>query len=577
MNRHNNKLHALTITAAIFLCIVIHMPVKAQCPVDSCRFIFTHSFFKGLMWDSAASRSDIYLPNEFCTDKPAVFSVSKNTRFNTAVYISKGNKLYASNCEHYTPETGQCQVPWIEFYQPKEIPVSHITLSATTPLSVITENRSSFDTARAAIRLSAAKVEILLVSTSNGFILDRDTVTVSQVKSGQSVAFIGTDFNESADIDTCLWITGSRGMIRKFKFSNGTPGAETVLDANTEDTITCYGQGFAGSSTGSIYRLTSGTFSLNGTVGGAIRFISVTAAAGDNGTAAVNKSGVWQEVSVPEADYLHASNVLNKNGAGVQLLSNSWQYAFAVYADSPTRLFSAFPDTLAAYINDSAYLAVSDGIYNFALSDSDGNHTTPSLIMHTISGDAIDLTADGKYNFPQRDPHALWALDEIQPADSIISVSMTGYSVTVTKNCFVGNLDISCGIIQPVPYILETFHEGFDIYDTLVFAAGADTIRIVQLETMQTASRNHQNIIQNRFIVAGRTIGGRTVISISQSDGDISEVSIFDAAGKTIGRFNPLKESRKIEVTCRAASGMLFVHCRMGNGTVKVLPVPNMR
>ncbi|MBD3392569.1 MAG: hypothetical protein GF418_10805 [Chitinivibrionales bacterium] len=566
---------AVAITALALLMVFSGgRPVSAACPADSARYVYLHPSFDTTSWGRAASVTDILLPDTLCDLKPTAFATSRHERYNVAAFISADNELFVMRSDAYTLSC-LCCVPTVEFLKPQNVSVPHVSLSSSTPFLVLSEDADSYDTAVVVIKLDATRLEVLAITVPQGTIFGRDTITLSEQVAGQDILAVNAAYDGDAHADTALWVTGTGGMIREVPVGGGAFGAETVHDIGAGVDLTCWADGFAGALDGSIYRMSGGSFSLDGDLGGPVRYVDAAVAAGDAGRVAYRDNGSWTASSAGDADYVRAHAVNLAGGASMELLDASWGYTSHTYADSPTGIAATDPTDLLAYVNGSLYESTGGDI-RIDLADPEHNHAAPSIrVLHT-DGSQTDLSSDSAYALPDADPSFSCAVGTLLPKDSAITIEVRETSISVRKECLLGTINIACGTCSLVPYAFFA-RADCEPHDTLVFATASDTLRILnqgnptRVSSRPAPSRDLFRMVYHRLTGELSILFGRTgAVSVR-------EILLFNARGQRMARVPVSPRARSMRIPSVHAAGVFCVRAVLSDGSVRQRMLPAVR
>lgn len=562
----------------------------ATCPLDSSAYVFLHPYFAGKHWAHTAANTNVILPDTVCKLKPSVFSVSQHARYNTAAFIGHDNKLYVMPCESYTPSC-PCCAALVQFAAPKAVSVPHLTLGADSPLFVLSQARTSSDTACVVVALAELKLEVLTVSTASGSIVGRDTLTLSQQTAGQTIAGIHGALNQAAYADTAVWVTGSSGMIRSIPVSGGTLGSELVYDIASSENVLCYGSARAGCSSGSIYELQAGAFTpVASGAGSALHFIKGDVAAGDNGTLRVRQGSSWDSYTVGSASIRYAELVTGTGGLSAELLDNNWRYQLYSYADDPTRIDSVFPAYIHTYVNTMAYDYDADTALDVSLClvDPNGNHEVPA--MQVRSGSSVTyLHVNGPDTITQRDPDNGCAIGKVVlKVDTLAAPIPYHYAqirlhiepgqITVDADCRRGVNDFACGACMWQPFAFSTV-VGWQEHDTLTIESGGDWLRFINYNFPPTGVKPGAGRLNLREIVSCRMQPGRAYFCVEQVPGAarLTEILLLDSRGRTIACIPVAAQSLRVGLPAPVASGIVHARYRFSDGSSGTGIIPLIR
>jgi hypothetical protein len=540
---------------------------QATCSADSSALIYLlqgRSFWRtpvpsgwpDLIGDSLCSlrprKISSIVGDTFIESKMAFLSQSDS------LFIFKMSTFYATCvcCR----SSSSCFWHAIQFLQP---------FPPQTCFELIVHNR--FDTNTIAMILNSRPYFITVSFTGDQTGIDSFPPLVNSA--GRTVLFLGREPGSNGNGDKGLWITGSKGMIRYLSLSTQDYGAESVFDIDTTEDVTCYGDGCAGTMSGSVYQRLTGaapdsSFRLVTKASlHRLRMISRAGAAGDSGTFYDNTYGSWEYHKLDAFQYVHFAIGPLVDGAGVELVDDQWKRHFYIYKNTPSFISKTAPPGLKETAKTPVvYTGDTTLSFSICIDDSERNYDVPTVIISSQSGATetlIDSTVAGRSS-----PIASRCIsNNLTQFDSIgFSFALMTDSVVVrnsirrTWTTIGGDCYYTICMSTAQPFVVSrAWAKG----DTLRLSEGHDTLRFVYADNTGLAafgSRISSSKPTVRCCCTGKTVSFR--IS-GLAPGKTTTLSVYDVTGRRIW-FVP----HVIETVCTMprpkAAGVAFVVLKRG-------------
>jgi hypothetical protein len=337
-----------------------------------------------------------------------------------------------------------------------------------------------------------------------------------------SISGISSSYNS---VDSVLWITGSKGLLRSVHTGSKE---ETVFDIAVTETVECFGDGLAGTRSGSVYEYKNTVFQKVLTVSGAIRSINSKALAG-NGVIYAKSSSGWTKVREGTAErYRECFVSANSTGSLFEYIDENWGVGSITGPDSPTQITSIQPATLNSYINSSSKFRFSNSIpsieITLKLQDNEKNYTPLSVVRKTRNESFEIGLKSGSVELGSRDPSGSCQIGTISFADSSITVLVTPDRVTVTANALVGREDLLCMQCALKPYAFKN-DQTWGLGDELVISSDRETITIVNdhgfVTTMSSAGKRENRritITSDKYLSSIDIPAGSQIINVRAYD-----------------------------------------------------------
>ncbi|MBN1758308.1 MAG: hypothetical protein JW863_08325 [Chitinispirillaceae bacterium] len=565
-----------------FRCIVIVMAFVvvpapfAQCDVEENGYLFLHPYFEGTSWNATSYISKVQPDIEMCLDKPVNVASGKLMEQGTLVYTTADGTFWITAGPREDNDCPCCRIS-VLYDSPLEIAIPpELDLQWSLPFYLLGRGSEETGTAYLCVVGSGDRVFCLHVGTGSGTVEAVDTITVPEIGSSELTGVWGEA--TAGETDTAIWIGGSEGLLVQVPFDNDGWGTPVTLNGAADETVTAVGAGYAGMLSGVLYRRTGDSLAETGaTANGALRYISTHVAVGDGGSVLVNRGGTWQDQSSGTDDYRLGNLTANDSGALVELVDAEWNYSTLQLSDSPTDIEKVSDEAMVGLnqgIYDYGIEDVSDGIITISvfLRDADGNRSVPSIQLRGTRNTAtIDKADDGTVLIRQA-PAAICSTEQAYLADTTVRLVLEPLQVKVETGARRGLLDASCRFWDWDYFKYESTHSWL-LHDTLLLAAGGDTLRILNHADSQATVITRQQLyntkITNNAIV---TCEGRTVRLVPGGRSELRRVLLVDAAGRCVWRFARSVATTGAGTMLRSPqlhSGIHFLRIEYADGTTE--------
>jgi hypothetical protein len=550
-----------------------------QCDPDSNGYVYLHPAFANRNWGKATYDSvTITIPDTMCGLglKPAQYDICGPAASAVAAFTSGAGGLYLMKTQYQCPQPKPlCTSCFLDYFDPAAITLSGITLAANSPVYLVKNAVYGGDSIKLLVKSSQKSILALSLSTTTLAVLHADTLKPANLLAGQEVFRIQGAHDSTAQTDTAVWLLGSNGLLRYFRIG---PGAwpETNLDLGTgvTDTVLCVNGGFAGTSSGAIYKWLGAKYTFdNAPVTQAITFVSPRGAAGRQGTFVDRVGTTWVSRPIGTVDYRFANFINRWDGSGVELLDNQWNRTAATYRLNPSSIAATVPAALKDSVNRSPFIYNGNGtsVYSIVLSDIDGSYGDVTITL-TRNGTNYNLKSDGKYTIGSLPPDSECMVDSLRLKSGVISLSLSSGSVQVSAQCELCQRDLSCPVFRcmRVDYPFVANHAWAlnpSNPDMLTIKAGTDILSILYYTMSTVASGpfafpgNENGSITHRFV------NGSLVFFIRQAAHTrLTRISLYDVAGQMLETL-PVGNQTSLFARHAGASGIIYARCLFSDGS----------
>jgi hypothetical protein len=509
-----------------------------QCNMNGNGYVFLHPAFANKNWGKAWYDSiSIVLPDTLCAAKPVRYDICGSAASAVAVYSNSADELFLMKTQYWCPQPKPlCTSCILQYLDPSQIALSGVALAQNTPLYLVKSPLYGGDSVKVLVKNTQKKVVALALSTASLAVLHMDTLATSALLSQQDVVRIQGAYDTLNQRDSGVWLLGSAGLIRYFPIANGQWGAETKCDiTGMSDTVYCVYNGFAGTSTGSIYRRSGNSFVLdNKPASAAITDIYSRGAVGNGGLFLDYTGTSWVPHNYGSADYRFGNFINRWDGFGVELLDNQWRRSAYTYRQNPSSISATQPVDLMINLNNGAYLYNPPATRNYTvtLKDPDASYTDFGIVLNN-AGTKINMKNNGTYTISTIPPDSQCTLDSLRLKSGALGIMLSSSSVQVTASCELGKRDVVCLKCMRVDYPFLASH-AWKYGDSLTITAGGDVLRIVY-SGIVTASNGFAFSALGPGSVSHK-IAGRTIMFFVQQGlaKKLVRIGLYNVAGQTL-------------------------------------------
>lgn len=527
------------------------------------NMLFLHSFFQNKHWQRSGDTIDYEMPSSYTSLTPVKTSMAGNDTDNIALFSTTSNKLYLMHAVLEPPPSISSNYK-MKVFNPAESSVG----SADSAFGVFASTSDNLDiifcaTAGASNNIAAHR---MLGQNFSVFQIDTLTISLPSVNCKITNLFGGPDLAKGNQ--SCIWVTGTYGLIRFFSWNGTAWSTETVYDIDSTETVSAFSLEAVGTNSGKIYIDQSGSFVYNSQpTTKPINQITATGAVSNDGTVLKKKGSQWTAFTVGSADYNYFNFVPRTDGSGVELLDDSWQYYIYTLEDTPTS-FDILPPEVAVFINS--------GYYNYQgsdpetvtviLNDPDGNCLVPEVTINS----SVSLTFDGTDTLKNMHPDTACVPGFKEIADTILTLILTYDTVYFSAQARNAKYN-------PVSFkyywAYSTFEnsESWFESDQLIIKLGEQSLLIINNEgtTIVSPQNAHQAIKQ--LSVYRKSTG--LVFNFQQNT--IHSIRIFNPAGRQLAYEHIASNTNKVVLPIRMSSGVVCIEYCFKDGTVQrnILPL----
>jgi hypothetical protein len=542
--RKNRKRSVVRWLAAAVLALSFSVDSAfCQCDPDQNAYMYLHPAFAGKNWAQTAYDSVLIMPSDaMCSLKPVLFDICGSTDSAVGVFIAQDKNMYMVRTSYSCG--GGCTPCMLEYMDPNRITLSGIALSPVSPLYLPKDTaRYGHTIVKVICATAQGQALALSISVADQSIAKRDTLKLSALAAGQTILRIQGDYDTLTKKDIGVWILGSQGLIRNFPLTNDVWGNEVMHDLAIADTAYCVGNGYVGTSSGTMYkRNAGGSFILDSkpTIS-AILAIYPKGAVGKNGTILEYSSGTWINRQAGTTDYWYGNFENRWDGAGVEVLDANWLKTGYTYHDFPSAIATTQPFTYVTNMSYS-YSQLPSQTVTVTMADPDNSYTDFGLSLVT-GGSPVDLKNDGKYTILNIPGSTLCPMDSIRLKSGTIVLVLTPASVQTTADCMRGQYIPLCQSYSWVDYHFVSSH-AWRSGDTVTFSTGANRLRIVNNASAVTALDFEKHSDGSASVIC-RITGRSLVFSVRQgTEKKLGRIVLYNVKGQTLASI--LVEDRSV-------------------------------
>jgi hypothetical protein len=532
------KRHIMMQCAAVTALGMLFFAASAfpQCNMNDNGYVFLHPVFANKNWGKAWYDSvSIVLPDTLCAAKPVRYDICGPAASAVAVYSNSADQLYLMKTQYRCPPVKPpCTYCILEYLDPSQIALPGIALAPNTPLYLVKSPLYGGDSVKVLVKNAQKKVIALALSTASLAVLHIDTLATSALLPQQDIVRLQGAYDTVNQRDSGVWLLGSAGLVRYFPVANGQWGAETKRDiTGISDTVYCVNNGFAGTSTGSIYRRLGGAFVFdNQPASAAITDIYSRGAVGNGGVFLDYTGTSWVAHNYNSADYRYGNFINRWDGYGVELLDNQWHRSAYTYRKNPSSIFATQPAGPKFYVNNGYYASRQPESINVILQDPDASFTDFSIVLKN-AGTKVNMKNDGKYTISTFPPDSQCTLDSLRLKSGTLAFTLSRDSIKVYASCELGTRDVVCLKCIRVDYPFATSH-AWNQNDTMTITAGSDILKIVN-EMMLVTANGFAFSPAGPGSVSCKTAGRTIMFFVQQGmDKKLVRIGLYNVAGQSL-------------------------------------------
>lgn len=552
MSIKNLKILFYIIAMSVFFCAVSNGNAQPQgsCPaqaLDSSGYVLLHPYFEGKNWKKSIDDNvDVYLPETLCTQNlvPVRFDIGKMIDSTVAAFSTANGGLFIMGTQYFH-YAGACRDE-IDFLGPKKVPLTGMTFTGTTPWYLLKDTAFNLDTVKIVLGVSSVYCLVATINTNANAIVKIDTL---HMQNSNTIFAIQGGYDNILSRDTCIWVTGNNGMLRRFSYKRTSWGTEVRNDIASTETVLCVNNSYAGTVSGKIYKKNSAqTYVLDySSSTNAVNALYPQGAIGNNGAFNENVNGAWRSSILGNGDFRYANFIKRPGGFGIELLDNQWKYSTFTYRDTASKILLTNPvdimvnnvnKPLNPYIyNPAKILSPKDTTIFVYISDPDSNYSDLSITLNSSS-----MENDGTHSIGPIPDSESCHVGALRLTDGILKVTLTKDSVILKTQTELGVINVGCGICNWKNYNF-VFSRYWYPNSSLFITTGKDYLKIGNQGSAVTAfgSNDKSNsIMKTPFKIIGR----RLILGVAKSDlKKIEFMAFYDFAGRKLASFQNVHQT----------------------------------
>lgn len=541
----------------------------AQCTLNQNSYLFLHPYFNGENWIAAAFESDLFPVEPMCSNKPLQISFQRDLSGDVSVvYTTVDHKWMLTNAP-LVDNSCICCRPTIEYTEPQQISIlQELALQTDLPFHVLTRQNAAKDTVLLLVAGEDAFIYSLHVSTSSGTVGAIDSFNINPSGTQKISGIWGEPDNNG--IDTAVWIAGSDGLIRLLPYTGGKWGTMLPVSINNSETVTAIGDGYAGCSSGIIYRRAGLSYiKENGEASSPIRMINRKIAVGDGGAVLVRQESGWKSFSLGNSNYRCANLTSDSTGTAVELLDEQWNYSMKQLYDTQTTISAIQPSEAEVGLNGGIYEYYENGVVTITLnlSDPDNNRSMPQPEIHSSNGNTLSF--DGP-QILRHNSAAICTTAQAYFTDTLVNFILSNDRVTMEANGKRVRYDISCGLWKWQQFKYESV-QGWQQNDTLVVITGRDTLKILNNNT--GAVKIKQPGLSPVRPVWSFSMTSRRLRVTTEAGSMLRGLEVIDISGRLVWKRRLEAQSKESVISPPMPSGILILRMLYTNGKIEVRTV----
>lgn len=558
----DSKFPISAITYFFLLIFMLAKVISAEAQDKYDRIMLKHPFYQNHNWKNSSDSTIFNVNSTFKNHSPENVVVHGNDTIawfaynsNNKVYLFKATVTYPSN---------PMQTISIATSEPIEL----IGIPTNTINTILVPNFTYPDSVIYASSNNSS-IRLLFVNGNSGSIVF-DT-TSSFGNSERILSLFSTNENSSlSPKGSSIWIGGENGSLLRILVSNIPTISSEFFNISGNESITAISQDICGTASGKLFELQSNSFTpvFSGT-SSAIKNLSQNSAINESGSILLKIGNNWNSFSNSLSNINGIHKIHKKDGSGIELLDNNWNYSTITLCDSATIL--DFNNSLFnSNWNQSGSLELKDTTsIKITLSDLDKNYTIPDF---SFNGNGSLFKNDSIYisnSVPDRNYNA----DTSDLADSIISIifkdnyikiSLTTRKRTYNPMTYKNNWFIS----------EETFTYDWDKSDVFDIKLNGNELAIIniigQTITMEPSISNSSN-------TAIRIYSKNNNFILPKNINEEYKLALYSLNGRTLFKQTISPKTQFIKLDNLIGNQMLIAVMFFKNGKIVKQPVNIMK
>jgi hypothetical protein len=516
-------------------------------PLDSTGYVFLHPYFAGKNWKTSFEDNiDLVLPDTLCTQqlRPLRFDIGKSIDSTLAAFSTANGGLFIMGTQYFH-FAGACQDE-IDFLSPQKVPLTGIAFAGTTPWYLVKDTAFNLDTVKIVLGVNGQYCLVATIKTSADAIVKIDTL---HMQNTNTIFAIQGGYDAVLARDTCIWVTGNNGMVRRFPYKRTSWGAEVKNDITATETVRCANNSYAGTSSGKIYVRNGGSWGVDYSASAnAVNALYPQGALCNNGSFIENVSGSWSSgYTLGAGNYQYANFIKTPGGFGIELLDNQWKYSTFTYRNNVSRIFLTNPvdimvnnvnKTQSPYVYNSAKIAApKDTTISVYISDPDSNYSDVTVTLNLSS-----LENDGTHSVSSIPDSESCHVGVLRLTDGILRITLKKDSVVLKTQTMLGVENVGCLVCNWKSYSLSVSRHWI-ANNSMIITAGIDRLVIVNQTGAVTpvGIKNVNNSTRNAlFKIIGNNLILRSTGSVHEK---IESIALFDFSGRKLATFQNVQQS----------------------------------
>ncbi|MGB7566606.1 MAG: hypothetical protein WBM07_01990 [Chitinivibrionales bacterium] len=578
----NKYLRILSFCSAMSVVFFAAFSIMAQgdcSPLDSTGYVLLHPYFEGKNWEtSVVNTIDIILPDTLCSQqlRPARFDVGKVMDSTIAAFSTANGDLFIMKSQYFHSSLA-CRDE-LDFLAPQKVPLTGIAFTGSTSWYLVKDTAFNLDTVKIVAGVSAQFCLVATINTSSNSPVKIDTL---HMQNAGTILAIHGGYNNVLMRDTCIWVTGTNGMIRKFSYKSNGWGTEVRQDVAATETVLCASAAYAGTNSGRIYKLnTSQVYALDYSASNRpINTLYPQGAIGGNGALIENINGAWRNDTLGNGDYQYANFIETPGGFGVELLDNQWRYSTFTYRDTASKILLTNPvdimvnnvDKTTPYIYNSAKIASpKDTTIYIYISDPDSNYSDVSVTLNGLS-----MENNGTHAIGPLPDTVFCQIGALRLTDGVLKLTLKNDSVVLSTQTELGVWNVGCLLCNWKSYNF-TYSRHWFVNSALFITAGKDRL-IIENQGMAVTTIEGNNGRNCAIKNSARIVGNTLVFKLAKSDlGKMESVTLYDFAGRNLVTFRNMRQT-SFEIPRSLTSGIACLAVKYHDGSMDRVMIPLLR
>ena len=538
MTKKSFKCLSFSIVMSVIFCVMVNTWAQQSCsPLDSTGYVLLHPYFAGKNWKtSVLDNINIALPDTLCSQqlRPAKFDIGKSLDSTLAAFSTATGDFFLMESQYFH-YAGACQDE-LDFLSPQKVSLTGITFSGTTPWYLVKDTAYNLDTVKIVFGVSGQYCLVATINSATSAVVKIDTL---HLQNTNTISTIQGSYDNTLLRDTCIFVTGSNGMLRRFSYKPTGWGTEVRQDITATETVLCATATYAGTNSGRIYKKNAAqTYILDYSGNRPVNTIYPQGAIGNRGAFIENISGVWRNDTLGTGNYQYANFIETPGGFGVELLDNQWKYSSFTYRDTASKIYLTSPvniltnnvdNTISPYLyNPTKIASPKDTTISIYISDPDSNYSDVSIALNGLS-----MKNDGTHSIGPIPDTDFCLVGALKLTDGILKITLKRDSVVLKTQTQLGALNVGCLVCNWKNYSFSYSRPWF-VGSNLFIKTGKDSLWIYNQtkNAVTTVSESPHNNPTNSYL---RITGNKLILNLKPADvKKIVSIFLYDFAGRKL-------------------------------------------